>query len=302
MTTVVRRGQQLLGDGIVRVTAAPALGSRGRYDNFFVRIGCRPGTQVAVAEMLVQRADVRFCALVTGEQDIVAELVVDGGAATYPQLLTGLRGSAEIERWRSTLIMHVYKSSSAWGLQLFDETFASRAVGDGPDRPGQPATCEPGHLDDADWRIVDVLSRDGRQTFQSVADQVGLSESSVRRRFERLRSTGCLEILVLVPSSVLGMEAETLMTIQVEPAAHEAVVGALVGHPSVRYLGALLDQNALLCEVITPTAAELYEFATGYLSALPGVQGWSASVELVNLKRGFVETPWWRQLTYQGQR
>jgi DNA-binding Lrp family transcriptional regulator len=150
------------------------------------------------------------------------------------------------------------------------------------------------HLDAADWAILDRLQQDGRDTFQSVADAVGLNESSVRRRFERMRANRCVDIVTLARSAALGMGTETLVTVRVAPSRMDAVARALAAHRSVRYLAALLDDNSLFCEVITTSTAELHRFFLSTLAQLEGVQGWNASMELVFLKRGGVETPWWR--------
>lgn len=56
--TVARRGQHLLSSGVLKVTAVPALGSKGQVDSFLT--------------------------IVTGRYDIIAELVVLGGATHYP--------------------------------------------------------------------------------------------------------------------------------------------------------------------------------------------------------------------------
>lgn len=293
VTTVVRRGQQLLADGVVKVTAVPALGAHGPYDNFLVRITCTPGTQAEVAERLVARSDVRFCTIVTGKFDIIAELVVHGGATRYPYQLAELQAAAGIERWRSDLIMHVYKVGHDWGRQL-GQLLASGAAPAVEARIAEPEPCDPSHLDAADWAILERLRQDGRDTFQAVADSVGLNESSVRRRFERMRANHCVEIVTLIPSAALGMGTETLVTVRVAPDRLESVARQLAAHPSVRYLAALLDDNSLLCEVITPSPVELFGFIQRTLSVLDGVEGWNASIELVYLKRGFVETPWWR--------
>ncbi|PSL37183.1 DNA-binding Lrp family transcriptional regulator [Labedella gwakjiensis] len=291
VATVTRRGQQLLASGVVRVAAVPALGAYGAYDSFFIRITCRPGMQMAVAEQLIAQRDVRFCTVVTGNYDIMAELVVRGGATHFPQLIEDLQGIDGVAQWRSDLIMHVYKVSFDWGRQLYGE----RIEGEAEElEPEQAETCSPEHFDEADLEILAALREDGRETFQHVADRVGLNESSVRRRFERMRAARCVDILTLVPSAALGMGAETLMTVRVAPARLDAVARELARYPFVRYLAAMLDENALLCEVITPSVAELYRFITESLSHLDGVEGWSANMELLYLKRGFVETPWWR--------
>ncbi len=293
VTTVVRRGQQLLADGVVKVTAVPALGAHGAYDNFLVRITCTPGTQAEVAARLVARDDVRFCTIVTGKHDIVAELVVHGGATRYPYQLADLQAAGGIERWQSDLIMHVYKVGHDWGRQL-GQLLASGAAPAAEARTVEPEPCDPAHLDGADWAILERLRQDGRDTFQAIADSVGLNESSVRRRFERMRAKHCVDIVTLIPSAALGMGTETLVTVRVAPSRLDSVARQLAAHPSVRYLAALLDDNSLLCEVITPSPVELFGFIQRILAVLDGVEGWNASIELVYLKRGFVETPWWR--------
>jgi DNA-binding Lrp family transcriptional regulator len=290
VSTVSRRGQQLLADGLVRVVAVPALGAEGPHAQFLVRINCQPGTHMAVAEELVRNPFVRFCTIVTGRYDIIAELVVRGAATRYPQVIVDLQPIEGVQRWRSDLIMHVYKVSFDWGRQLFGETIeAPLELGD-----SEAEGCTPEHLDDVDREILAVLREDGRESFQSVGEKLQLNESSVRRRFDRLRANRCLDILTLVPSAALGMEAETFLTVTVDPSRMDAVARELAKYPFVRYLAALLDENALLCEVITTSVDELYGFVTDALAHLEGVQGWTANMELLFLKRGFIETPWWR--------
>lgn len=292
--TVARRGQAMLASGIIKVAINPALGSSGQVDSFIIRINCAPGTQLQVAEELVGHDDVRFVTVVTGQYDIIAELVVRGGATQYAHLLEELQSISGVERWRSDLVMHIYKVSYDWGRQLFADTLALPDPGQGYELLSEPEGCSPVHFDSSDWKIVDALREDGRETFQAVADRVGMNESSVRRRFERLRAAKCIDILTLVPAPALGMGAETLLTVKVRPSQMDAVARSLATHPAIRYLAATLDENALFCEVIVPSTHELYAFITSTLSQLDGVEGWTASMELLFLKRGFIETPWWR--------
>jgi DNA-binding Lrp family transcriptional regulator len=292
VTTVARRGQQLISDGVVRIAAVPALGAEGPYDSFWVRVNATPGKHIEVAASLAAHADVRFCTLVTGSYDVMAELVVRGGATRYPELITDLQSIEGVARWRSDLIMHVYKVSLDWGRQLYGEMF-----GDDEVRELSSASledCAPEHFDAADLAILDALRSDGRETFSAIAENIGLNESSVRRRFERMRAARCVDVLALVSSAALGMGAETLLTVTVAPDRLEQVAHELAAYPFVRYLAALLDENALLCEVIAPTVADIYTFTRESLAQLDGVRGWSANMELLYLKRGFVETPWWR--------
>lgn len=283
--TVARRVQQLLADNLLKIAVLPNLGSTGPVETFFTRIGCRPGTQLEVAEQLVAREDVRWASLITGTYDIAIELVVNARATRYPQTMLELQQIDGVQRWYSDLLLHVYKVSHIWYQQL---------LSDEDDGPPKVSLCSPEHLDKVDWAILRFLKDDGRASFQTIASALDINESTVRRRFERMINDGCAAVFTIVPSSVLGLEAETLLWVTVEPAKLADVADSLARDRSVRYLGATLDGNALLCEVIADSTAGLFEFTTKTLATLDGVVGWSASVELLTLKRGFVETPWWR--------
>jgi DNA-binding Lrp family transcriptional regulator len=282
--TVARRVQQLVADNLLKVAVLPSHGSTGPVETFFTRIGCRPGSQLDVAEQLVAREDVRWASLITGSYDIAIELVVNSEPARYPKTLLELQEIEGVERWYSDLLLHVYKVSNVWYRQLLEEDA----------EPPPLPLCSPDHLDKVDWAILNLLRDDGRASFKAIAAALDLNESTVRRRFERMINDRCAVTSTLVPSPVLGLEAETLLWVTVEPARLNEVAATLARHRAVRYLGATLDGNALLCEVITESTKGLFQFTTETLAKLRGVVGWNASVELLTLKRGFVETPWWR--------
>ena len=214
-------------------------------------------------------------------------LLIAGGVATSvvaapPQPTPG------VSRLRSDLLLHVYKISHDWSKQLLGSGEA-QVVTVPPDR------CESGHLDLQDRTLIDLLADDGRASFRTVANSLGLNESTVRRRFDRLQHNGCLSVVTLVPAAALNMESEAMLTIRLAPDRINAVAGALIQHREVRYTAATLDGNSLLCEVIASSTPDLFDFVTNTLAGQPGVLGWNANLELLTLKRGFVQTPWWRR-------
>lgn len=292
VSTVTRRGQQLLAEGLVRVGIVPTLGSEGHVETFFVRINCTPGSQLQVAQALIGSPYVRFVTLVTGKFDVFAEVVIPGDSATYAHVLTDLQAIPGVERWRSDLVVHTYKVSFDWGRQLYDAH--AEATTDPQSYMPAPNTCDPTHFDDSDRAIVEELRHNGRASFQSIGDKLDMNESSVRRRYERMRNAGCLTTVTMVPASALGMSAETLLILRVEPSRIAAVAQTLAQHVSVRFLAAALEENSLYCEIILPTTETLHDFLTGTIAHLKGVRGWNAAMELVFMKRGFIETPWWR--------
>lgn len=284
VSSVSRHGQQLLRDGIVRVAVVPDTNHAGPADLFVLRISCVAGTQTRVCQRLAGRADIRFLALVTGAHDIVAELNVPRTTSLAARVIDDVQGIDGVLRCETDLRLHTYKVAHDW----------SRDGGTpSVDRP--PHECEPSHFDPIDRQIVAEMGGNGRASFRTVAGRLDINESTVRRRFETLRERGCVQVTTLVPSAALGFESEVLLTVTVAPAHLNEVADLLSGHRGVRYLAAMLSANTLMCELILTAEQDLFRFTTETLGSVGGIQGWAASMELLTLRRGFVETPWWRR-------
>jgi DNA-binding Lrp family transcriptional regulator len=264
----------------------PRISHAGPVDLFIVRISCAPGRQVAVATELVRRDDIRFLALITGSSDLFAEVNVRTDDMLHARLVDELQTIDGVLRCETDLLLYTYKSAHDWSRQLLtgeDHVYTAT----------EPHECDPSHFDDTDREILAVLRDDGRTSFQSVAQVLGVNESTVRRRFDTLRDRGCVLVNTLVAAPALGFESEIIYTIVVAPDNLDAAARQLATYRGVRYVAATLNGSSLLCEVILPTTRDVFEFVTKTLGQLPGVRGWTANMELLTFKRGFIETPWW---------
>jgi DNA-binding Lrp family transcriptional regulator len=221
----------------------------------------------------------------TGAFDIFAELNLLREDSLHSRIVTEILAIDGVLRCDTDLTLNVYKSSHNW----------SRQFGDAAEPEPLVHTCSPDHFDPVDHEIISVMAEDGRASFRSVATMIGVNESTVRRRFETLHERGCVMLVTLIPSPALGFESEILLTITVAPPFLRDVARQLTTYRGVRYVAAVLSQNALLCELIVPTTDDVYEFTNGVLGRLEGVLGWTASIVLLTVRRGFVETPWWRR-------
>jgi DNA-binding Lrp family transcriptional regulator len=288
VATVVRRGNRLIAEGLVRVAVVPSLQHAGPADLFLLHLTCAPGAQVRVAEELTHRDDVRLAALVTGPFDIVAELLVRHDDSLSSRIVGQLLAIDGVERCETDLMLHTYKVSHDWSRQLLT---GEPHVAD----VEAPHECHPNHFDDADRAIVEYLRTDGRASFRSVAQELGVNESTVRRRFETLRERGCVMVVTLIPAPSLGFESEIILEVSVRPYRLDAVARELASHLGVRYVASTLRSSSLMCEVILPTTRSVFDFLTTVVGQLDGVTNWAASMEILTLKRGFVETPWWRR-------
>jgi DNA-binding Lrp family transcriptional regulator len=287
VATVARRGQQLFADGVVRVGVVPDIHHAGSADLFILRIGCRPGHHAEVAEELARREDIRFLALVTGGADIVAELNVVRARYSQHRLVDEVLAINGVERCETELLLHQYKVGHDWSRQLLtgeDHVYTAPELQE----------CTPAHFDATDRAMLARLRDDGRASFRTIGASLRVNESTVRRRFETLLGNGCISVVTLVPAAALGFESEILFMIRVIPGRLDGVARELASYRGVRYVAATLGSSSLMCEVILPTTRDVFAFVTHTLGGLDGVQGWTAGVELLTLKRGFIDTPWSR--------
>lgn len=287
VTTVARRGQRLLDDGVVKVAVVPAVDNAGPANLYLLRLQCSPGVQTKVARELSLRQDTRLVSVVTGHWDVLAELAVRKAESLSNRLVGEILAIDGVQRCDTDIMLHTYKVSHDWSRQLVTgEPYVYS--GD------EPHECHPSHLDDVDRAIIERMREDGRASFRAIASAVGVNESTARRRFEAMHGRGCVWLLTLVPAAALGFESEIIVDVGVDPGRVDAVAKKLSSYRGVRFLSSMLGRNSVFCEIILPSRNDVFEFMTRTLGRLDGVRDWSASIELVTFKRGFVETPWWK--------
>jgi DNA-binding Lrp family transcriptional regulator len=287
VATAARRGQRLLTNRTLQVTTLRTSIWAGASTMFVLRITCRAGARSAVVAQLAQRPSIRFLALVAGRHDIVAEVSADPGVPLYQQLASDYEAIEGIERCEVDVVLREHKVASDWSWQLLEGEAAATTV-------HEPHVCHSSHLDDWDRRIVEIMREDGRLPFSAVAARVGLDETTVRRRFETSSARGCVRTLTLVPAAALGFTSELLLDLSVDPERLHDVADRLTRFPGVRFVADTLNRGSLLCELIQPDVPALHSFLSDTIARLEGVRGWEASMELLTVRRGYAETPWWR--------
>ena len=91
-------------------------------------------------------------------------------------------------------------------------------------------------LDDLDRHIVACLSENARATFHEIGSRVGLSAPAVKRRVDRLRSSGVIRgFTVVLDAAAAGQNAEALVEIFCRGRTSPAQLRELaVQHPEAR--------------------------------------------------------------------
>ena len=283
-STVARRVNRLLEDGLVKVVAStdPLLCAQG-YP-VLIQITSKAGAATAVAQELAARPDVRFAALVTGSFDVVIELIVTSQTDLARVLFN------EIDRvpgiWSTTTesVLSHYKVAHVWLRETLSDTAAAALEAErGTVEAGMPRLLDPRELD-----LVGLLAEDARASFTTMAQRLGTSESGVRRRLDALVREGRVGFSTIVEPELLGYTAPTLYWLQMDLAHVEEAARTLASQQDVRYVAATAGYSDVAVEVVLRDQQDLHRFNTQVLARLPGLHRAEAGLELVTLKRAFV--------------
>ncbi|MET9697644.1 AsnC family transcriptional regulator [Streptomyces sp. NPDC006529] len=280
--TVVRRYRRMRTTGLVRVVGLP-LGSRVGLLESWLRVQCAPDAALAVAGALARRPDIAWVQLASGGTEIHCMTKARSRRERDGLLLDKLPSTRRVTGISAHTILRTFMGGpEAWfGLDVLGpEQVAALA------RPaGGPAARERYTLDEAELALLGVLGHDGRAGYPELARASGLSESTARRRLDRLRELDAVYFDVETVPGVLGYEAEATLMITVAPARLAEAGAALATHPEVPFAAAVTGAANLLAVVVCRDTEALYAYLTERIGAVAGVQQVEVIPTLRNIKR-----------------
>lgn len=142
------------------------------------------------------------------------------------------------------------------------------------------------HLHPADRSIIEALQQDGRRPYGTIGREVGLSEASVRRRVQRLREAGVMQIVAVTDPAQLGFERQALVGIRVEGDVHQ-VAAKVVAVDEVDYVVICAGSFDLLAEVVCENDDRLLHVVNDAIRCIPGVRATESFVYLKLLKETY---------------
>jgi Lrp/AsnC family transcriptional regulator, regulator for asnA, asnC and gidA len=142
-----------------------------------------------------------------------------------------------------------------------------------PERTSDEEAPPAGHsvLDAANRAIIEALQRDGRRPYGAIAEEVGLSEAAVRRRVQRLRESGVMQIVAVTDPLQLGFTRQALVGIRVEGDIRR-VAEKVVALSEVDYVVMCAGSFDLLAEVVCEDDDRLLRLLNDSIRSIPGVR------------------------------
>jgi len=143
--------------------------------------------------------------------------------------------------------------------------------GSQPDPPGDGGQSFGTLLDAPNRAIIEALQRDGRQPYGAIAEEVGLSEAAVRRRVQRLRESGIMQIVAVTDPLQLGFTRQAMIGISVEGDVRR-VAEKLTSLDEVAYVVMCAGSFDILAEIVCESDERLLHVLNDSVRSIPGVR------------------------------
>ncbi|MEV0677793.1 Lrp/AsnC family transcriptional regulator [Actinosynnema sp. NPDC050436] len=116
-------------------------------------------------------------------------------------------------------------------------------------------------LDDVDWKLLDLLQRDGRMTFTDLAKRVALSAPATTERVRRLEQAGVITgYAAVVSPGRVGLPIEAIVRVRVRSLDTPRFRDRVVTLAQVRDADHVTGDDCWLLRVVCRSTAELEEF------------------------------------------
>ena len=125
-------------------------------------------------------------------------------------------------------------------------------------------------LDAVDRRIIELLQRDGRRPYGAIAEDVGLSEAAVRRRVQRFRDAGVMQIVAITDPLQLGYGREALIGVRVQGDVR-TVADKIASIEEANYVVMTAGSFDIIAEVIAVNDDALVHLLNDAIRSIPGV-------------------------------
>ena len=126
-------------------------------------------------------------------------------------------------------------------------------------------------LDKIDQAIITCLQYDGRTPYTKIADELDITEGSVRRRIKRMVDSGKLQVVGIVKPKEMGWNEAGMIGINVQAHRIEEVAEVIAQLPEGSYLFQAAGEFDLFAEVYCKDRDHFVSFLNNKLQKIPGV-------------------------------
>ena len=127
-------------------------------------------------------------------------------------------------------------------------------------------------IDDKDRKIVEILMKNARASFTEIADALGLSESTIRKRVRQLEESGVIRrYTTIIDPAKLGYNTVAIVGLDVEPSQFLEAADAMSRLDEVRWVATSTGDHMIMAEIWTKDGKELGRLISEKIGRIEGV-------------------------------
>jgi Lrp/AsnC family transcriptional regulator, regulator for asnA, asnC and gidA len=126
-------------------------------------------------------------------------------------------------------------------------------------------------LDDLDRGLMVCLSHDGRMSFKDIAEELQVTEKTIRIRYKKLVDAEVLKVVGIVDPVAVGVKVAAIFQVDVEPSRLQKVVAVMKEYKEVRYITLTSGEYPLMIQTNLPNQEDI-RLMVYKLYDIPGIR------------------------------
>jgi len=140
-------------------------------------------------------------------------------------------------------------------------------------------------MDEKDRRIIELMREDARRTFTDIAEELGVSEATVRKRVSKMEESGVIKnYTVEVDPSKLGYDTVVLLGLDVDPEYLVEAAEKINNMEEVKSTYTCTGDHMIMTEVWTKDSSHLGELMSNKIAKIEGVKNLCPAIVLEEIK------------------
>lgn len=145
-----------------------------------------------------------------------------------------------------------------------------------------------GKLDTVDRAIVERLSPDARISNRQIAEDLGVTEGTVRARIKRMEESKQVRITAVTNIDRFGDASLAYIWVEVERSDQiQQVASLLADIPELGFVGVMLGRSDILAITMVKNTEHLADFVHTRISSIPGVRRTESSLGVNFVKHDY---------------
>lgn len=139
-------------------------------------------------------------------------------------------------------------------------------------------------LDDLDFRLLDLLSKDARVSNRKIAAILGVTEGTIRGRIKRLQQENLIRFTAITNTAYLGSTRLVFLGIEADQAKVKDVAHQIAEIPPINCVIITLGRYQILAMGLFKDLDHIWEVANNRLRQVEGVRHVETSVAVRTIK------------------